>query len=74
MLTPYVFFDYADLRILNPLPSQQENIEIYSTGSGVRGNCMKWLEYDVGVALALAGTVYTPRDTVTAYFKVKSSF
>jgi len=74
MLTPYVFFDYADLRILNPLPSQQENIEIYSTGSGVRGNCTKWLEYDVGVALALVGTVYTPRDTVTAYFKVKSSF
>ncbi|MGA2224402.1 MAG: ShlB/FhaC/HecB family hemolysin secretion/activation protein, partial [Syntrophobacteraceae bacterium] len=73
-LTPYVFFDYADLRILNPLPSQQENIEIYSSGSGVRGNCTKWLEYDVGVALALVGTTYTARDTVTAYFKVKSSF
>ncbi len=73
-LTPYIFFDYADLRVLNPLPSQQENIEIYSSGSGVRGNCMKWLEYDVGVALALVGTTYTERDTVTAYFKVKSSF
>ncbi len=73
-LTPYVFFDYADLHILNPLPSQQENIEIYSSGSGVRGNCMKWLEYDVGVAMAMVGTVYTGKDSVTAYFKVKSSF
>ena len=26
-LTPYTFFDYANLKILNPLPSQQEFIE-----------------------------------------------
>jgi hemolysin activation/secretion protein len=73
-LTPYAFFDYADLLTLNPLPSEQEAIQIYSAGSGMRGTFSKWLEYDMGIAVPLANSQHTARDEVAGYFRVKSLF
>jgi len=73
-LRPYVFFDYADLMILDPLPSQKEVLELCSTGAGMRGNFMNRLEYDVGFGVPMIGTTYSPKDSVRVYFKVKSYF
>jgi hemolysin activation/secretion protein len=36
-LTPYIFYDYAWLEVINPLPSQRAAVSLQGTGAGFKG-------------------------------------
>jgi hemolysin activation/secretion protein len=73
-LTPYIFYDFAWLKILDPLPSQNEIIRLQGTGGGVRGTLLKNVEYEVNLGIPLVETVNTPSYSKRIHFKVKFQF
>ncbi|MEM5788687.1 MAG: ShlB/FhaC/HecB family hemolysin secretion/activation protein [Syntrophobacteraceae bacterium] len=73
-IVPYVFYDFAALKVNDPLPEQDENALVHSAGVGLRGIIRKNLEYDVGLGVPLANTSHTDKFAIGGFFKVKYSF
>jgi hemolysin activation/secretion protein len=73
-MSPFLFYDFAVLTIIDPLPTQAEKIRLAGTGAGVRGAMWKHLEYEVDWSVALKDTDITKRDDERVYFKVKAEF
>jgi hemolysin activation/secretion protein len=73
-VTPFVFYDRANLVITDPLPNQDRSISLQGIGGGLRGSVLKNMEYEVAWAWALSATDKTPSDTNRVHFKLKASF
>lgn len=73
-VTPFLFYDRAELIIIDPLPGQDRSIILQGVGGGLRGSVMKNLEYEVAWAWALSATDKTPSDTNRLHFKLKAFF
>jgi hemolysin activation/secretion protein len=71
-ISPYLFYDFAELRIKYPLGGQEGSIRLDATGAGVRGSITKNVEYEVDWALALHSTDQTKRYDQRIHFKVKA--
>jgi hypothetical protein len=71
---PFLFYDYAEVTVKEPLPGQDRSITLSGTGTGVRGSMWKNLEYELDWAVALHGSDRTERHTQRFYFKVKAVF
>jgi len=71
---PYLFYDYAALRIKDPLPSENQPDPIQGAGLGVRGSITRYIEYQADWGVALSDSDKTEAGKSRAYFKVKGSF
>lgn len=73
-MRPYLFYDYAQLWIQEPLPEQTENFELQGVGFGLRGELWRMFDYEVDLALALSGTDRTDSGNTRAHFRMKYHF
>ncbi len=73
-MTAIAFFDAAHLRILQPLPGQQADFELYSVGAGLRVNGVSRWNADVAVALPLVNGAYTLKGDPRALFQIGAYF
>ena len=73
-MTPYVFYDEAELTILIPLPGTASTTKLAGTGVGMRGTMAKNLEYELDWARALVATSRTKSNAEMVYFKLKAVF
>ena len=73
-LTPYLFYDYAALRIQDPLPLENENITLMGGGAGARGYFFKRLEYQFDIGVALEDTEDTEAGDCLSQFFFKFKF
>jgi len=73
-VTPFVFYDFARLTLLEPLPSQTDTFRLQGTGVGVRGRYTKYLYYEVDYACPLSVMKATEKFTQRWYFKVGGQF
>ncbi len=69
--TPYIFYDQANLFVLDPLPGQESTFELEGTGVGVRGLLDKCIEYETCYATALSSTEHTKAGDCMVHFRVK---
>ena len=49
-LTPYVFYDFARLTVISPLPSQTDTFRLQGAGLGLKGMYAKHWYYEVDYA------------------------
>jgi hemolysin activation/secretion protein len=73
-LTPFVFYDRAEMMIIDPLPGQDRTARLEGVGAGLRGSLMKHLDYEVDWAWALSATDKTASNTNRLHFKLKAFF
>ena len=69
--TPYIFYDQANVFVLDPLPGQESTFDLEGTGFGVRGLLDKCLEYETCYATALASTDHTKAGDCMVHFRLK---
>jgi hemolysin activation/secretion protein len=72
--TPYFFYDAAVLRVIDPLPEEDEEVTLSGAGVGVRGYLLKMFEYELDWAKALEETENTEEDEYRVHFIVKFKF
>jgi hemolysin activation/secretion protein len=73
-LIPYTFYDFAALWVKDPLPGQDEAMDIQGTGIGIRGILFRDLEFQTDWAFALSDTNRIKAGNSQVYFKVKYQF
>lgn len=73
-MTPFLFYDMAELSIKEPLSSQDRSMRLEGAGVGLRGSIMKNLEYEFDWAVAMENTDRIKRNDQRSYFKVKALF
>ena len=73
-VTPYLFYDFARLTIISPLPSQTDTFRIQGAGVGLRGAYKKYWYYEVDYAGPVASTGSTDKYRQRWYFKVGGQF
>ncbi|MGD0230325.1 MAG: ShlB/FhaC/HecB family hemolysin secretion/activation protein [Syntrophorhabdales bacterium] len=73
-VTPYIFYDYAWLEVINPLPSQRATNDLQGTGAGLRGTAYKNFYYELDLAFPLVATSQTSRYSEHWYFKTGVQF
>jgi hemolysin activation/secretion protein len=73
-MSPFIFYDLAELITLDPLPSQFGSTTLEGTGAGVRGAMTKSVEYELDWATALRTTTNTKSGAERVYFKVRAVF
>jgi hemolysin activation/secretion protein len=73
-LTPYIFYDYAWLEVINPLPSQRGTVCLRGTGAGVKGVFSKSWYYQLDLGIPLTATSQTPKYHEQVHFKVGAQF
>lgn len=73
-ITPYAFFDFAQLWVNDSLAGEQRDFTLQGTGLGIRGTLFRDLEYqgDWGVALSDVGNVGYADHRL--HFKLKYQF
>lgn len=72
-VSPFIFYDTAQLYIKENLPGQEGRIRLQGTGAGIRGS-MKHVEYEAGWAFALNSTDRTRSGDNRVHFRVKALF
>ncbi|MDY6950703.1 MAG: ShlB/FhaC/HecB family hemolysin secretion/activation protein [Thermodesulfobacteriota bacterium] len=72
--TPYLFYDFAALRVRSPLEGQDSSPSIQGAGVGVRGYVSRFFEFQSDWAVALSDTDQTEKEDSTFHFKVKCLF
>ena len=72
--TPYLFYDFAALRVRSPLEGQDPSPLIQGVGLGVRGYVSRFLEYQSDWAVALSDTDKTDKGDSRFYFTIKYQF
>jgi len=73
-LSPHLFYDIAALRLIDPLPGQNQPNVFSGTGAGIRGSITRFLEYEVSWGLALEDTSQSENGDHQVYFVVKGQF
>ncbi|MFZ5572209.1 MAG: ShlB/FhaC/HecB family hemolysin secretion/activation protein [Thermodesulfobacteriota bacterium] len=73
-IRPFCFYDYAALRIQDPLPLENQPEALQGAGCGVRGYITNHFAYEVDWALALADTDKVAAGDSRAYFQGKFEF
>jgi hemolysin activation/secretion protein len=73
-LTPYLFYDYAWLETINPLPSQKATTCLRGTGVGFRGAFLKNWYYELDLGIPLVATSQTPKYHEQLHFKAGVQF
>jgi hemolysin activation/secretion protein len=73
-MTPYFFYDAAELTRKDPLPGEDTLTKIEGMGGGIRGLIAKVVEYDVHLATPLKTTDSTESGDWQCIFKIKGSF
>lgn len=73
-VVPYLFYDTAGLRTLEPLPEQDDDTGLRGAGFGVRGRITRYLEFQADWAWALKDTDKTDKHDSQAYFRIKGQF
>ncbi len=68
------FFDAADLYVIEPLPDQQGEFDLYSTGVGTRIHLLRYLSGVVDVAFPLRAGPNTKAWKPVVNFSVKTEF
>jgi hemolysin activation/secretion protein len=71
-MNPFLFYDIAELIVIEPLPGQDKSTRLMGAGVGMRGSMAKNLEYELDWASALDPTDRTERNEQRIYFKVKA--
>lgn len=73
-LTPFVFQDFAWLKLKEPLPRQERTVDLHGTGVGLRGQVAGHLDFEIAWGMALAKTDRTERGDSDLYFLLKGQF
>ncbi len=73
-LTPYIFYDAAELWVKEPLPAQQSLAGLSGAGFGMRGTLFGALDYQSDYGFALRDTNRTKAGDSYLHFKVKWQF
>jgi hemolysin activation/secretion protein len=73
-ITPYLFYDGAWLKVIDPLQGQDENLSAQGAGVGMRGTLFGKLEFQVDYAEALVDSEDVASGEREFYFKVKGQF
>jgi len=73
-LTPFIFYDYAWLEVISPLPSQRATTCLQGTGAGFRGTFFRYSYYEVDLGIPLIATSQTPKYHEQVHFKVGAQF
>jgi hemolysin activation/secretion protein len=73
-ISPYLFYDYAELWLKDPLPGQDRRASLMGTGLGIRGLITRFVEYEVDWAVALEDTDRVEKWDQEFYFMVKGVF
>ncbi|WP_028319104.1 ShlB/FhaC/HecB family hemolysin secretion/activation protein [Desulfobulbus elongatus] len=71
---PFAFYDMACLSVIDPLASQDGNINLQGAGFGLRGSATGYLEYETDVAWSLRQREEVDAGDMTIYFRVKAKF
>ena len=72
--TPYIFYDYAWVKVTQPLPSQTETTRLQGTGVGLRGNLYRYMYFEADLAFPLSSTRQTEKNEQQFYFKLGAQF
>jgi hemolysin activation/secretion protein len=73
-LTPYIFYDYAWLRVQDPLPGEEKDTDLQGVGVGLRGFFTQHFDFELAWGKALAKTDKTDKGDSDVYFVVKGQF
>lgn len=73
-MTPFLFYDLAELTIQDPLPETARTIILEGAGAGIRGTMAKNLEYELDWAKPMHATDRTKTKDQRTYFKLKAVF
>ncbi len=73
-LNPYLFYDCAWLRLLDPLPGQERSVDLQGAGLGLRGFATQHLAFELAWGMALAKTDRTDRGDSNFYFVLRGQF
>ena len=73
-LTPYVFYDFARLTVISPLPSQTDTFRLQGAGAGLKGEYAEHGDDEVDYACPLSPMRETDKFTQRWYFKVGTQF
>ena len=73
-LVPYLFYDVAALRLIDPLPGQDQPGALSGAGAGLRGTLTRFLDYEVSWGVALDDTEQTERGDDQYYFAITGKF
>ncbi|MEW6219719.1 MAG: ShlB/FhaC/HecB family hemolysin secretion/activation protein [Thermodesulfobacteriota bacterium] len=73
-LVPYAFWDWAELRIRDALPGQEDHFGLAGFGLGVRGRFFSGLEFQLDWATALMDAGEIDRGEKRLHFRVKYGF
>jgi hemolysin activation/secretion protein len=73
-ISPHLFYDIASLRLIDPLPGQEQPGTFSGTGAGMRGTLSRSLEYEVSWGRALDDTSQSESGDQQFYFVVKGQF
>jgi hemolysin activation/secretion protein len=71
---PNIFYDVSALRLIDPLPGQNQPEVLQGAGAGLRGHLTKFLDYEVAWGMALVDTEKTESGEHRFYFVVKGQF
>ena len=73
-LEPYLFYDGVYLRTIDPLPGQDEGIDLHGAGLGLRGNCAGYLDFELALAAALAASERIEAGELEGHFNLSYEF
>jgi hemolysin activation/secretion protein len=73
-MSPNMFYDIVDLRLIDPLPGQDQPSRLEGTGAGIRGQVSPYFEYEFSWGRALQDTSRTDSGHDEYYFVVKGQF
>jgi hemolysin activation/secretion protein len=73
-VTPYLFYDFATLSLIDPLPGEDRSVSLNGIGGGVRGSVAHHVEFQLDWAVALSDTDRTEKGESRVYFRIKAKF
>jgi hemolysin activation/secretion protein len=73
-LTPYIFYDFAWVKLKEPLPGEDKNTDLQGAGVGLRGAFTEHLDFELAWGMALAKTEKTDKGDSDVYFVIKGQF
>ena len=73
-VTPYIFYDYAQLWTKDPLPGQTSQYVLQGTGIGFKGTLLKNLDYQTDLGFALRDSNRIEVGDHQLHFKVRYQF
>jgi hemolysin activation/secretion protein len=73
-IIPFIFYEGAELKELDPLPTEDKDKDIQGAGVGVRGHFTEYFDYEGNWGWALAKTDKTNKGSSLFNFALKAQF